>query len=411
MNSFTRIRSYKNMKKIVLMAVAVLSLAACSKDKASQSEIESNPTTISFKTAGTKGTELTAAPDEFWVSAYAAGYGTAGNGIYIDNQKYVKSANYAANGLYVGDGGKYYSWLGPNVDINFMAYTADALAGGSVVFKGAGDIATYDEATSARGIKDFQVAGAIKDQKDVVVAMPVDGTTGAIKGFTAGPVALTFNHALCQIEVKAKTTVTGVAATDKLTYEITGVRIGCVPSKGDYILTGPNKGTWTNAEKSTFSYEFEAGENPVTLDGDVSTDGQSVMGNCGVAMLIPTAKNATLTPWSAAADRTNNNDGAFLAVKVKVSMGGVKIFPKNTDYGWAAVALLDKNGAEQSWEAGKKYTYTIDFTNGPGRVAPDAPFYGSRGPGDFILSDDDDITFSVSVGDWDVAADKRFLAD
>ena len=56
-----------------------------------------------------------------------------------------------------------------------------------------------------------------------------------------------------------------------------------------------------------------------------------------------------------------------------------------------------------NWEAGKKYVYTLDFTNGAGKVDPEKeeptdptdPFH----PGDDILGDSP-IKFTVTVTEW-----------
>lgn len=57
------------------------------------------------------------------------------------------------------------------------------------------------------------------------------------------------------------------------------------------------------------------------------------------------------------------------------------------EFGWAAVPV------GVNWERGKKYVYTLDFTNGIGIQDPEDPK-----PGTTIIGDG--IKFSVSVADW-----------
>ena len=57
------------------------------------------------------------------------------------------------------------------------------------------------------------------------------------------------------------------------------------------------------------------------------------------------------------------------------------------EFGWAAVPV------GVNWERGKKYVYTLDFSNGVGVQDPEDPR-----PGSAIIGDG--IKFSVSVVDW-----------
>ncbi|MDE6512534.1 MAG: fimbrillin family protein, partial [Muribaculaceae bacterium] len=72
------------------------------------------------------------------------------------------------------------------------------------------------------------------------------------------------------------------------------------------------------------------------------------------------------------------------------------------EYGWASIPLSG------TWEQGKKYIYTLDFTNGAGVTDPDDPY-----PGTEIIGGP--IKFTVKVNDWvesnsdkvyDMSADK-----
>ena len=56
-------------------------------------------------------------------------------------------------------------------------------------------------------------------------------------------------------------------------------------------------------------------------------------------------------------------------------------------YAWASIPLSG------TWEQGKKYIYTLDFTDGAGNVDPDDPT-----PGEVVLGDA--IKMVPQVEDW-----------
>lgn len=113
-------------------------------------------------------------------------------------------------------------------------------------------------------------------------------------------------------------------------------------------------------------------------------------------MLIP----QTLTPWSPTGDPDNVAREAYLSVLIQITTAdGAQVYPFPSDtkkdengqkrqYAWASIPLSG------TWEAGKKYVYTLDFSNGAGYVDPDDPI-----PGKSVLGDP--IKFSVNVTDWD----------
>ena len=65
------------------------------------------------------------------------------------------------------------------------------------------------------------------------------------------------------------------------------------------------------------------------------------------------------------------------------------------EYGWVAVPV------GTNWVAGQKYVYTLDFSNGAGRVDPEKPDPTDPDPfepGEPILGDP--IKFTVTVTPW-----------
>lgn len=113
------------------------------------------------------------------------------------------------------------------------------------------------------------------------------------------------------------------------------------------------------------------------------------------AMLLP----QQLTAWTPETDKKNANNGAYIALKIQITTkDGARVYPAKAkgDYDWAAVAI------NTNWEARKKYVYTLDFSNGAGKVDPEKPQpvdpTDPFKPGEDILGGP--IKFKVTVADW-----------
>lgn len=344
-------------KQIMFMAMAAMLIASCSSD-----DVVSTNTgrAIDFRTSvGTRGTETTTDNiTKFWVTA-------------IDEA----GANYFSKQEFTKDGGFFtsspvYYW--PAGTLNFFAYSPSETDLGATV--------TIDKGT--KNLADFSPATEIANQKDFVTAT-ASGTRAANE--TNG-VALTFDHQLSQIEIKAKNTNAGYS------YKVVGVRIGKPVSKGTFTFD-TNKWTLTTTEKTNYAVEYAT--TPRTLAADAAT----MMGTANDnAMLLP----QKLVAWASATDKTNNANGAYIALKIQITTkDGARVYPAKAkgDYDWAAVAI------NTNWEAGKKYVYTLDFSNGAGKVDPEKPQpvdpTDPFKPGEDILGGP--IKFKVTVKDWDPA--------
>ena len=226
---------------------------------------------------------------------------------------------------------------------------------------------------------DFSPATEIANQKDFVTAT-ASGTRAANE--TNG-VELSFAHQLSQIEIKAKNTNTGYI------YTVVGVRIGKPVSKGTFTFD-TNKWTLTTTEKTNYAVEY------TTPPRILGTEAATMMGTANNnAMLLP----QQLVAWASATDKTNNANGAYIALKIQITTkDGARVYPAKAkgDYDWAAVAINTK------WEAGKKYVYTLDFSNGAGKVDPEKPQpvdpTDPFKPGEDILGKP--IKFTVIVTPW-----------
>ncbi len=360
------------MKKLMLLtSAAAMMLASCSQDEVQQEAPAGR--TIDFRayTASRAAETTTANLETFYASAFDA-----------DGAAYGDFADVAfkANGGFFESVKKYY-WPSDGAELTFFAYAPDKETLGG----------TLTVAKDAQDIKDFAPAKDVKDQVDFVYAH----ATGSQADEATG-VALTFKHALAQIEIKAKN-------DNALTYKVAGYKIVGPATSGAFDFT-----TWTAGdEKNTYKVTYTE---PLTLNGTAA----SLMGEAGNAMLVP----QQLVAWETS-DATNDAEGAYIALKVNVTDAeGALLFPKSDDanaYGWVAVPVAT------NWEAGKKYVYTLDFSTGAGVVAPAAPTTTDEGgdddeenpggdkeeeapkPGEPSLGSP--IKFTVTVTDWEEITD------
>ncbi len=340
----------------MFMAMTAMLIASCSSD-----DVVSTNTgrAIDFRTSvGTRGSETTTDNiDKFWVTAI-----DGNNANYFSKQEFTK------DGAFFTSSPLYY-W--PAGTLNFFAYSPSETDLGATV--------TIDKDT--KNLADFSPATEIANQKDFVTAT-ASGTRAANE--TNG-VELTFDHRLSQIEIKAKNTNTGYI------YKVVGVRIGKPVSKGTFTFD-TNKWTLTTTEKTNYAVEYAT--TPRTLTADAAT----MMGTANDnAMLLP----QQLVAWNSETDKTNNANGAYIALKIQITTAsGARVYPaKGKDYDWAAVAV------GTNWEAYKKYVYTLDFSNGAGKVDPEKPQpvdpTDPFKPGEDILGGP--IKFKVTVNPWDSA--------
>ena len=286
--------------------------------------------------------------------------------------------------------------------LNFVAYSH---SGGD--WAGAAPVLKNDGAT----INAFSPKAEIGEQLDVVFAQE----NGNKASHESSGLVLNFDHILSQIKIKAK------HSSDTYTYKVKGIRIAYVGGSADYTFnpakTDATKHTWTAPAAKNVVYE-KVFDQAVTLTKDATvdlTDKCNADGKVGGAMLIP----QTLTVWNGTDVITNQaNDfsgKAYISLFIQVKRGSTSIYPSgDTDgskFGWAAVAIpVDADQQTASWVAGNKYIYTLNLTNGCGRVDPVDPGTDVNpggadtnkpkdpNKGDKIFGKE--IKFTVKVVDW-----------
>lgn len=248
-----------------------------------------------------------------------------------------------------------YYWPGDNSTIDFVAY-APAQPGGTVAMS-----------PLSRTLTDFSPAVNIANQIDFITSKASGNkTSNEVNGLE-----LVFDHRLTQIEVNAK------ADNNVYDFEITGVRIAQPVAKGSYDF---DTNVWTlGSDKAVYEVTYET---PVVL----TASSQNIMGSEGNAILLP----QQLQAWDNAGDAENAALGAYISVRLKVTAkAGAQVypFPANAECTWAAIPI------DQNWEAGKKYVYNLDFSQGAGYVDPTDPL-----PGVPVLGGP--IKFTVDVNEW-----------
>ncbi len=292
-----------------------------------------------------------------------------------------------------------YYW--PNYNLDFYAYAPTDINSTSSATV---SIASGDNAQTITG---FKPTSKVANQQDLVVAVAKDQAS------SSSAVALNFKHALSQIDVKALCTRADVQV------KVLGVKLVNVANTGTFTFP-----TATTSNDATISSQWTAGTTTASYMSGISTavtltnattTAQSIMATDDHFLLIP----QTLTAGSVSGSSIT---GAYISVlcQILVKQGGsdsyTAFFPSTSDDSKYAFAAVPLSG---TWEAGKKYTYTLSFggsdgTGGCGYVdptqsIPDGSGYSvpsgstldssaSGSAGNKILGNA--ISFSVTVDDW-----------
>ena len=226
----------------------------------------------------------------------------------------------------------------------------------------------------------------IPEQKDYVAANVTASKTG-------GAVSVSLKHVLSSVEIRAKNT------NGAYTYRVKGIRFNGVNNQAVVDLSKQTV-SWGFVNPQSYELKYNT---PVKLDGTA----KSIMGEAKNAILPPQAPNdgILIETWDGTSAIVTP-DKAYISVLINLTAtAGANIYPAgsgSTDdtrtYGWVAVPV------EFRWESGKKYVYTLDFSEGAGRVDPYDPGTDVN-PG---VTDPDKakpilgglIRFGVTVTEW-----------
>ena len=343
-------------KAFYMMAAAAIALSSCSSEETTD---VAKSTAISFRpTVGfnSRGAELNNTNfSDMWVYAYDL-KATQGTGNGFEAEKFTKQGT---SNDFLPDTPLFWQ---AGSELRFFAINPakDNWHG------------TLDINKTSASFTNVSIPTNIEEQKDLVIGSQSAQATNHMDG---SGVSLTLNHILSQINFKATNT------NKRLTYHIAAIRI--VNAKnGDSYSFNPMQsqtGVWAGNPTGNVTYELDFKNNVIELNG---TDGktEAFLTHKGHgAMLVP----QTLTPWNGKEVVENTapfDGGSYIALLVNVRYtNGSYVYPKNANgdenYGWIAVPLPTNNDANDKveWKMGNKYIYTLNLSEGCGKVDPVNP--------------------------------------
>ena len=240
---------------------------------------------------------------------------------YMSNVPYLKQ-----NSVWSTTAGKFY-WPVEG-DLHFYGYAPET-PGKSGIFQ-------LDK--DAQTLTDFSPKDAAADQKDFVYCY----TKGEIGTNGTTDMNMNFKHALSNITIAAKND------SPDYTVGVTGVRIGNVKGKGTFTFPAVgstnNEGSWSLSNETTDNVSYETTWTNAALLGRSA----SMMDASNEAFML-------LPQQLVKADKAS--DKAYIALKVNINATTGQTLYKD----WAYI------GIDTDWKMGKRYNYTLDFTNGAGQ--------------------------------------------
>lgn len=348
-------------KHLVLGALAVLALAACTKSEV----VELNKGNEISLTAVT-GKNLTKAADGYCNSAMPDNFAVWAA---TDGKKYFEAQTYTRDGstnTYKSANARYW----PTTDVDFFAA------------KNYGASATLTETDpTSLAVANYTVTTTVADQKDFIYAVK----KGAKKADGAAP--LNFRHALSQIEFQA------MNSNSNIYVEVTGVAVKQVYSKGNFsvnVATTNNfvdhtlgaADTDNRSGRCSWAGQGDKADYAITFDAvalkSVATslsvkdpDGKEY--NANTMYLIPqTVPDLWALPTPPTTPTPVPATGkAYFEITAKIwNVAGAAVDKVND------VVLHDGKIAvpfpnTTTWEDGLRYVYTFNFTNyGTGGTDP-----------------------------------------
>lgn len=330
-----------------MAAATAIALSSCSSEETKDVAKSSNITFRSTVGLNSRGAEATTDNlKNIWVSAWA------------DNDEVFTKEQFAKKGA----GTTFESVGGPWFWEKDKTYTFMAFATGKENMDGVTPNITKNSIT----LTDYAPSTNLAEQLDLLVAQG----TGTKTANEAAGVNLDFVHILSQIQIKVKNT------NANLKYIIKGVRITNVEGTGTYTFNPVEaaKHSW-QYQGLTTQYILDQGVN-IKLDENNKAVTDLLVGD-NSAMLLP----QKITPWDGQPLNAQGTDdyhqltGSYISLLINVQKKNgagnwEQVYPKadqvdDTKFAWTAVAI-----PAVTWENGNKYIYTLDLTNGAGKVDP-----------------------------------------
>ncbi len=369
------------MKKVLLGALAVVAMVACSKDDV---------------------VEMNRVNDQISYSA-VVNSATRAADVFCNNNKptsFMVSAKHKNQDYFVDETVTYKdgAWQSGSVHYwpNEGEVTFYARVNGTMTYK----------ADSVPQFENFTVADSVANQVDLMYAVQKQSKSDS-------PVTLNFRHALSQIVFEAKKT------NNNIHVEVSGVEVHNVANKGTYTFpttptvknhedhdgtindqTLDNQGSWGTTVTGSADYATAFTAVPVTSEAVSLTnvvDGK----NSNAMLLMP--QSAT-TAWNPKTEpKVPDTTGTYLLIKcciynVADASAG---FQKDKDVAlWGTLNEHKQLAVPASftWEQGKKYIYTLVFGQGNGGYNPDP--VDPENPEPVLVP----ISYTITVDDFVVVA-------
>ena len=350
-------------KAIYIYAAAALTLASCSSDEVLREAERAD--TISFRTqvaASTRGALLDQAALQNNNQLYVTTFKENGELLYPETAYNYKEGAWEANPPQ--------QWQGNDKLDFYLAYPALSEWSKNFALSKPSKMIT------------FLVDEEIPNQKDYVAAR-------VLASKQDGTVEVKLKHMLSAIEVYA------INSNPTLIYEMGGVRLCGVNQEITIKLDEINNPNF-QVLHSTRMKNFKIEITPTVLPPNgIKT---SLMDDKGFAILPPQPGQLK---WDGESTRDDPGGyvGTYISVLLRIrSKYGPFIYPANGGFGWVAIPM------EFKWDSGKKYVYTLDFSNGAGRVDPTDPGVdvhpGTLDPEKGQPIFNGPVTFTVDVSEW-----------
>lgn len=361
-------------KHLVLGALAVLALAACSKTETLEvnkgNEISLSAVTGKNLTKAADGYCNNNKPNDFVVWA------SSDSKLYFSEKTYTYDSG---TSTYKGTSASYW----PENPVNFFA------------LKNQNGTVTFDHATPKLSIEGYTVENTPEAQKDFLYAVSKNVTKPT--GTPTPAAALNFRHALSQIEFRAKNENNIHVVIDK-------IQVVNVFNKGDFAVSDATTDnykiseenphingdtpisdprtsvcTWSghNTYNSKATYVItpkDALKNVISVDvpngGSANltvTDPAGQEYNVNTLYLLP----QTVSAWNGTGKASESPDAYFLINAIIYNVSGVSVdknndvvlWGDNTSGTWQSKPIAVPFPASTTWEGGLRYVYTFNFTS------------------------------------------------
>ncbi len=359
-----------------MLPAVVLTLASCSNDKV----VEQNPSKVVEANALQLYPEiqgLTRGTVTVWDNSNFTAFKLTTSGTFQTDGTTINTGDAVLNAVTVQKSGSTWSIMSGDPAVATTYYWPNKSA--------TSDFTAWAPVTTpATDPGSYTASTTIADQKDILVAF----NSGSATDFEAG-VPLKFRHILSQIVIKADN-----AAKNKIQIKVKDVRLNNIKSVGTWALPTASTASalgynpWSSVATEVNYLTGVGTTTAITLDGSAKD-----LTGANPLLLIPQDLGATAANIGA-------GTGQYLSLLVNITKkeDGSLIYPRSTnttlhgadaEYAWAAVDV------NTEWEPGKKYIYTLHFTeNGYGKIDGNTDG-GNDDPGD----DDDPNTDDPEPGD------------